>query len=184
MEKRHRKIKKDRESGYLRVSLTTYAIWILKNVAFMLLALFVVRYALTKQPAYHWVFSSLLKENYAMIKRNPHLTFDQKMQMKLGVDYEYLYFIRQVTPENAVILYPSQKAFRKEGSPFKHEISNKLFATRFLYPRKLILESELENSPYAKQITHVAIVNGEGKNRLPYPVESDVQHAVLPVTPQ
>ena len=53
------------------------------------------------------------------------------MKMKLGVDYDYLLFIKQATPENAVILYPSQEAFLKKGSPFKREIGNKLYATRF-----------------------------------------------------
>ena len=164
-----------------RKTFAVYAVWLARNVLFMVLALLLVKYTLTKQPAYHWVYSSLLKENMATIKKHPELTFEEKMKMKLGVDYDYLLFIKQATPENAVILYPSQEAFLKKGSPFKREIGNKLYATRFLYPRLLILESELEESRYADRITHVAIVNGEGKDRLPYQVDPEIQHAGLPV---
>lgn len=164
-------------------SASAYAVWMAKNALFMVLALLLVRYALTEQPTYRWVYSSLLKKNMATIKKYPKLTFEDKMQMKLGKDYDFLRFIKQSTPENAVLLYPSQEAFRKEGSPFKQEIGNKLYATRFLYPRLLVLESELETSRFADKITHVVIVNGEGKDKLPYPVDPEVQYAVLPVVP-
>ena len=127
-----------------RKTFAVYAVWLAKNVLFMGLALLLVKYTLTKQPAYRWVYSSLLKENMATIKKHPELTFEEKMKMK-------------------------------------REIGNKLYATRFLYPRLLILESELEESRYADRITHVAIVNGEGKDRLPYQVDPEIQHAVLPV---
>ncbi|WP_294618741.1 hypothetical protein [uncultured Bacteroides sp.] len=161
-----------------------YAAWLARNVLFMVLALLLVRYALTEQPTYRWVYNSLLKENMAVIRKYPKLTFEEKMQMKLGMGYDYLRFIKQATPENAVILYPSQAAFQKEGSPFKREISNKLYATRFLHPRLLILESELEESKYAGKITHIAIVNGEGKERIPYQVDPEVKHAIFPIVQQ
>ena len=91
-----------------RKTFAVYAVWLARNVLFMVLALLLVKYTLTKQPAYRWVYSSLLKENMATIKKHPELTFEEKMKMKLGVDYDYLLFIKQATPENAVILYPSQ----------------------------------------------------------------------------
>lgn len=176
--------KKEEERKSQKTSFAGYAAWMAKNALFMVLALLLVRYALTEQPTYRWVYSSLLKKNMATIRKYPKLTFDEKMQMKLGADYDYLHFVRQATPENAVILYPSPEAFRKKGSPFKQEISNKLYATRFLYPRLLVLESELEGSVLADKITHVAIVNGEGKEKLPYPVDPEIQFAVLPVVQQ
>ncbi len=165
-------------------SFAAYGVWLAKNVLFMVPALLLVCYTLTKQPTYHWVYSGLLKENMEAIKKYPGLTFEEKMQMKLGADYGYLLFIKQNTPENAVILYPSREAFQKEGSPFKQEIYNKLYAIRFLYPRLLISEDELQESRYADRITHVAIVNGEGKGRLPYQVSPETRHAILPVVQQ
>lgn len=176
-EKRNR----DKEREPRKSSFAVYAVWLARNVLFMGLALLLVKYVLTEQPAYRWVYRELLKKNMEAIKKYPDLTFEQKMQMKLGVDYEYLLFIRQATPENAVILYPSAEAFRKKGSPFKQEIYNKLYATRFLYPRRLVSEDELQDGVYAGKITHVAIVNGEGADKLPYPVDPDIRHGVLPV---
>ena len=90
----------------------------------------------------------------------------------------------QATPENAVILYPDSKDFREKGSPFTQNIDNKIYATRFLYPRKLILESERKTGKYKNEITHVAIVNGKGMEKLPYPVDTEFQHGVLPLKPQ
>ena len=68
-------------------------------------------------------------------------------------------------------------------SSFAH-IYNKIYATRFLYPRKLVLESEFGVSKYADQINYVAIVNGEGKDKLSYPTDSTYRHGVLPINPQ
>lgn len=157
--------------------------WLFKNILFLLLAFLLVKITFTEQPAYKWVYYNLLKGNMSLIKQYPDLSFEQKMQMKLGANYEYLHFIKQSTPENAVILYPSQEAFSKEGSPFAH-IYNKIYATRFLYPRKLVLESEFGVSKYADQINYVAIVNGEGKDKLSYPTDSTYRHGVLPINPQ
>lgn len=154
-----------------------------KDVCFLILSLFLVSYLFLKQPGYNWVYFGLLKKNMETIKKYPNLTFEQKMQMKLGTSYEYLLYLKRATPENAVILYPESRAFREKGSPFTQNIDNKIYATRFLYPRKLVLESELETSKYANKITHVAIVNGKGKEKLSYPVDSAFQHGILPVNP-
>lgn len=155
----------------------------MKNAAFLLPVMLLTHFLFSVQPGYHWVYNGLLKENMRLIKKYPKLTFDQKMCIKLGASYEYLMFLKQATPDTAVILYPSSEAFQKEGSPFKHEIYNKIYATRFLYPRKLVLESELKYSKYRNKITHVAIVNREGIDRLPYPPDPKIRHTVLSVTP-
>ncbi len=157
--------------------------WLLKNVSFLILMLLLVIYTFSKQPAYHWVYFDLLKSNMEIIKKYPNLTFDEKMQMKLGASYGYLSYLKQETPENAVILYPDSKAFRRKGSPFTQNIDNRIYATRFLYPRKLILGKDLKTSKYADKITHVAIVNGKGVEALSYPVDSTFQHGVLPIKP-
>lgn len=154
---------------------------VLKNILFLAIALFVVEYMFSKHPGYRWVYKDMLKGNMKIIREHPKLSFEQKMQMKLGASYEYLLFIKKSTPEDAVILYPSKRAFTKENSPFVQEIYNKTYATRFLHPRKLVLEEELNQNKYADKITHVAIVNKEGADKLPYPVDPEIQHTVLPV---
>lgn len=173
-----------KENSIHRPSAVQNRKWLLKNVSFLILAILLVSYALSKQPGYHWVYFGLLKGNMETIKKYPELTYEQKMQMKLGTSYGYLLYIKQSTPENAVILYPPASAFRTKDSPFTQNIDNKIYATRFLYPRKLVLESELPMSKYANQITHIAIVNGIGKDKLTYPVDSTVQHGVYPINPQ
>jgi hypothetical protein len=158
---------------------------IVKNIAAAGVAALCVYAFLNLQVGYNWAYYSLLKGNLAIIKENPSLTLDQKNEMKLGTDYAYLRFLKHATPEDAVILYPAHGDFFPEGveSPFKQNISNKTWGLRFLYPRKLVLPSEMETNRYAGSITHVAIVNGRGYERLSYPVEGGLEHGILPVNP-
>lgn len=160
-----------------------YVSWLMKNIGIALIAGFFLSKCLEVQPGYNWSYYSLLKGNMALIRANPNLTTAQKNEQKLGNDYAYLQFIRNSTPEDAVILYPSHEDFFPEGveSPFKQDISNKIWGLRFLYPRKLVLPSEMESNRYAKDITHVAIVNGRGYERLNYEVDSSIEHGVLPL---
>jgi hypothetical protein len=158
--------------------------FILKNILYLIVAILLVGYTFSKQPAYRWVYFNLLKGSMETIKKHPNLTFEQKMQMKLGASYEYLLYLKRSTSDDAVILYPDSKAFREEGSPFTQEIDNKIYATRFLYPRKIILTDELETSKYAGKITHVAIVNGKRTDKLSYPVDPKIRYGVFPIKPQ
>lgn len=175
------KMKKEQSSR--KSGIRDYTVWFIKNILFLFIAVLMVKFTFSGQPAYHWVLNGLLKGNMEMIQKYPKLTYDQKMQYKLGASYEYLLFLKRATPENAVILYPSSTAFQKKGSPFTQNIDNKIYATRFLYPRKLILESEMKAGKYADKITHIAIVNGEGRDKLPYSVDPKMEHGVLPVKP-
>lgn len=164
-----------------KIRLNNKLLYVIKNllasVAMLLLLIFII----SKQPGYKWVYNDLLKSNMKAIKENPHLSFDDKMTLKLGSTYQYLLFLKEQTTEEATILYPSSKVFYKEGSPFKHEIANKLFSTRFLYPRKIVLEEELQESKYVDSITHVAIVNGELPKCINYPVKVTEQFGILPI---
>ena len=63
---------------------------------------------------------------------------------------------------------------------FTAEISNKIYALRFLYPRKLVIPFDFGKSHYVDEITHVAIVNGEGFEYVPYEVEK-FENGILPV---
>lgn len=161
----------------------SYFVWTLKGMLGISLIYLILQCLFSINPSYDWVYNSLLKSNMQLINQYPDVSFEQKMALKLGASYEYLYYIKQQTPPDAVILYPSADAFRVKGNPFTQEIHNKLFATRFLYPRRLVQREELQKSPYADKITHVAIVNGVGLDLLPYQADSTIQHAVLPLYP-
>ncbi|MDR1644745.1 MAG: hypothetical protein LBS05_02810 [Tannerellaceae bacterium] len=156
---------------------------VVKNIALALVAGFLLSKCLEVQQGYNWAYHSLLKGNMATIRAYPNLTIEQRNEQKLGNDYAYLQFVKNSTPEDAVILYPAREDFFPEGieSPFKQDIANKTFGLRFLYPRKLVLPSEMETNRYAKDITHVAIVNGRGLERLKYEIETPIEHGVLPL---
>lgn len=153
--------------------------WLLKNSLFLALAFLLVWCTFTKHPNYRWVYTDLLKDNFVKIKKRSNLTYDEKMRVKLGASYDFLLYLKQSTPEDAVILYPSGKSFRKKGSPFAHEIYNKVYATRFIYPRRLVLENELSTSKYTPLITHVTFVNGEKTGGICPP--DSIINAVLPI---
>lgn len=134
--------------------------------------------------SYKWVYNDVLVKNLKFARKNSSLTFDQRMMMKLGADYEFMMYIKANTPDDAVILYPSPEAFRKEGSPFRQEIYNTTFASRFLYPRRLVQDCDLAGSPLAGSLTHVVVVNGVAPAAIPMPVEGLPPHAVFALNRQ
>ena len=160
-----------------------YMVWILKNVIAGIICYVLVLQCIEEQKGYNWVYNSLLKGNYEMIKKNPNLTIDQKWAAKLGFNYAYWKHINDNTPEDAVILYPIREAFfpKDKETQFTSMPENVIFASRFLYPRKIVSPSEIETNPYGKQITHVAIVNGWGYDYLEYDVPSHTTNHVLPI---
>jgi hypothetical protein len=161
----------------------SYLPWIVKNAVAAVVAGFLLFKCVDVQRGYNWVYNMMLKGNMELIKANPNATLEQRNEFKLGTDYSYLLYVKNSTPEDAVILYPSHEDFSPPGveSPFKQNISNKTWALRFLYPRKLVLPSEMETNRYARDITHVAIVNGRGYERLDYETEAETPTAEFTV---
>ena len=85
--------------------------------------------------------------------------------MKLGADYNYIIWLRDNTPEDAVIYYPSGGDFRAghptiPQNPFNGKLIDKLTVVRALYPRKVVTEEEYGKTSWSQKITYVAIVNG------------------------
>jgi hypothetical protein len=159
-----------------------YVVWIFKNIIVGVFACFMVQYLIGSYKSYDWAYNDLMKGNYKTLRKYSHLSLDQKWEAKLGFDFTYWKYLRDNTPEDAVILYPTYDLFSPEGkkSNFKNAAS-KMQATRFLHPRKLVYHNEIEASRYGKIITHVAIVNGWGYEYLEYPVASKAEITVLPV---
>lgn len=153
---------------------------ILRNVAAITIA-FLLIVACQKSPGYHWVYNDLLKGNMEIFRKYKNTTTDQRYEMKLGFSYVYLRFIKNQTPDTAVILMPEGDVFypKNEKSDFTGEIRNKLWTSRFLYPRKIIYDKERKEQD---KITHVAIANYWGYDKLPYKVSKQEKHTVLPIT--
>lgn len=162
------------------------ASWVVKNLVAVAIVLFLLnKLVVGIQPGYNWAYN-MLKGNQEIIQNYAHTTTDQRYEMKLGLAHVYLRYLKENTPPDAVILLPSQKAFYPEGQEriFSGEPFNKLWATRFLYPRRVIIPAELGKTPWSQKITHVAIVNGIGYEYLDYDVEHKAAHTILPVHPK
>jgi hypothetical protein len=127
-----------------------------------------------------------MKGNYETIKKYKHLPLDRKWEEKLGYTFVYWKHLRDNTPEDAVILYPTHDIFFPAGkkSRFVGEPASKIQALRFLYPRKLVYHTETETNRYGKNLTHVAIVNGWGYEYLEYVIDNKVDDTVLPIKRQ
>lgn len=162
------------------------ASWVVKNLVTAAVVLFLLnKIVVGIQPGYNWAYN-MLKGNLEITRHYAHTTTDQRFEMKLGLAHVYLRYLKENTPPDAVILLPSQEAFYPEGQEriFSGEPYNKLWATRFLYPRRVIIPSELGKTPWSRKITHVAIVNGIGYEYLDYDVEHKAAHTILPVHPK
>jgi len=160
-----------------------YILWFLKNIVALAAVIALVVFSIQKQPGYNWAYYKLLKSHMEFIRKYPKLPLEKRYETKMGTNYSFLAFLKNATPEDAVILYPESSDFFPEGvkSPFTGEIYNKVYAIRFLHPRRLVTPSELKSSSLSKEINFVAIVNGRGFERLNYEVEKKFEHGVLAV---
>ena len=134
------------------------------------------------------MWNNLVIANFQQILTYPDLTREQKLEIKCRFDYRYLNYISKNTPTDAVILFPELKTFFPEGqkSDFNNRgawgVKNKAWSTYFLYPRKVVYEYERTSSPDYSRITHVAIVNGWGYERLNYAVSNKQKYHILPIS--
>lgn len=161
-----------------------FAIVLLCNIVLLLFSWIIVVQLYQKMPGYRWVYSDLLKGNMELIHKYKNLPIETRYEMKLGYTYAYLRYITQQTPDSAVILMPGERSVyfpANRKTDFTGQPYNKIWATRFLFPRKIVFEGEENNNKYANRITHVAIVNGWGYDKLNYPVENPIGNTVLPL---
>lgn len=159
---------------------------ILKNI----ISLFIIILALllfNNLKGYKWLWNSLVMGNLKNIKKYPNLTFNKKYEIKCGFDYKYLEYIKSNTPKDAIILMASKSIlipedektnFNKEGS---WGVKNKAWATYFIYPRKLVYENNKNTNPFYKEVTHVAIANNWGYDKLNYKVDKKYKYYILPI---
>lgn len=173
-------VKKKEPKEVQQVLKPSYTKWVFKNIIAAGIVLLLLKVVMILQPTYEWVCFTMLPENMAIIRAYPNLDYDRKMVLKLNTNYIYLKNVKDNTPEDAVILWPSAEAFSNKKGPLTGEMSNKIYALRFLYPRKLVIPFDFGKSHYVDEITHVAIVNGEGFEYIPYKVEK-FENGILPV---
>jgi len=162
-------------------------LFLLRNIAGLLFSLILIIILYQKIPGYKWLWDSLVISNQKMIKKYPDLSLEQKFEIKCGFDYKYLHFVKNNSPEDAIILMPSKEDIfpRGQKSDFNTKgsggIRNKAWATYFLYPRKLVYEVEKDENPLYKKINYVAIVNYLGYEKLNYEVNKKQKYNILPI---
>lgn len=144
----------------------------LKAVAGIVFAM-VVFFLFKENKGYQWLHN-LNRSNLEIIKQNPDLTYQQKMQAKLNFNYQYLDFVIQQTPDTALILFPDREALTGFNN-LNWFFHSDIWKSYFLYPRKAIST----NSPYYDslaslgRITHVAVINKVGYELLPYQINTE-----------
>jgi hypothetical protein len=111
----------------------------------------------------------------------PELRLEDKLLFRIE-DYWYIQFLNTHTPDSAVILLPPQSAV--DTTPEFHELNSSEWMEYFLYPRLCISEDEKNTKKdlYAR-VTHVAIVNGWGYDKLRYQPKTRPSEAVFPIDP-
>ncbi|GHV63867.1 hypothetical protein FACS1894199_00790 [Bacteroidia bacterium] len=131
---------------------------------------------------YQWAFVNYLKGNWDFIQAHDTLTVGEIYQMKCGFNYTYLNYIKQHTPDSAIILFPLKEHLTEKGGDMQlgGEIGSKMWATHFVYPRRILYKEEAETNPLYKDVTHVAIVAAHGYDDLDYFVQQRAYFDVLP----
>jgi len=107
-----------------------------------------------------WVASSNIMQtgrsaisDLRFILKNPSLSYDQKMEIRWGVSYKFLNFVRGRTPPTSVMVRPPSQI-----KPW-WTVGNELLIYYFLYPRRL-LHTDGRGIESNQTITHVLVAWG------------------------
>ncbi|MCD9018643.1 hypothetical protein [Parachryseolinea silvisoli] len=161
---------------------TPSARYIVKNLV-VLAGVFSVFVLLVKaNTGYDLLFNKLLQERAAQ-QQYEDLSYDDRREIKLGYNFTYLQLLRSRTPETAVILMPPDSVFRKpdgEHAFIDYWITNRGWASYFVYPRRLVYSDDLGAGSSHLRPTHVAIVHYWGYDKLAYPVDKKYPYDVMP----
>lgn len=163
--------------------------WWIRNLILALLVGFFLPRIVRTNPAYDWLISGYAKQNLEIMRTYESVTYDDKMRMKLGNDYGFIQYIRETTPSNAVVFYPSRQqmtdSIQGQPSMFQGNMCDKLSAVRFLYPRHVVIPQEMaEHTSWSKKLTHVAVVGIHGREYLPYASDTTVAIGIFPMNPK
>lgn len=182
--KKANNVKSQNPSGNKTASLS-----LVKNILLVLISLFILR-LLYNVVGYKSLYDNIIDGNLKIIERvkkaYPQLSYDQKLEIKWGINGNFINKIKQVTPEDAVILIPPDSVYsreKKEGD-LSVEWRYKGWILYHLYPRKIVKESEKNVDPNYKNVNYVCIINHWGYDKLNYPVQNKERYTILPVNKQ
>jgi len=138
--------------------------------------------------AFNKGYARLYQYNYVQLIEQLHkykgLTYEEKLGKFLPQDYAYLNFVKEKTPEDAVLLGPPANVWNPKDKKlgFSRWMWRKDYTTYFLYPRKVLYDVPQDrDNPLMEQITHVMIVDSWGYDKLNYTVSNPQALTVLPI---
>ncbi len=130
---------------------------------------------------YHWAIHDLAfknLENIEQVRDELHRQgvdsteqsfLEAKMAMRVG-NYAFIQYIKQNTPEDAVLLLPEGDAEVSNNSRWNF-IYDPEWMEYFIYPRLCVaIGRENEHPDLAKRVTHLVVIEGKGYDRLKYVV--------------
>ena len=157
-------------------------------ITFVLMFILMLLYALV--PGYNYAVKEVAIRNKEKIEEMetrrlnfnlPEISWEMKRQFRIQ-DYWYIQTIQDHTPRNSntVVLLPPHSAI--DSTEEFNLLSSSEWMEYFLYPRLCVSEDEKETKKelYAK-VTHVAIVNNWGYDKLKYVPYSKPSEAVLSI---
>lgn len=156
---------------------------IVPNIILLISVLLLIGYAIKNEACYQWVQTKLIKDNLTTIKKHKEISFEKKVEAKLGGSAVYLHFVKKNTPDTAIILFPTSEAIEKkvENSNVDKKLLNKVWVTNLLYPRQVVYEREKESSELYENVTHVAVVNHWGYEKFGMSPKGRPQHTILTI---
>jgi hypothetical protein len=168
-------VKRRRNLAFIRTAL---------NVLKLLVFLAIIYILIVNNKGYSRLYKYNVVRILDDIEKYGGSTHEEKMRRMLGADYSYLSFVRNETPEDAIILAPPRSIWHPEGKKlgFGNWITSKSYVSYFIYPRRVIYDDEKDaQNPLKGQLTHVMIVDHWGYEKLDYPVSNKEQFSVLPI---
>lgn len=156
---------------------------IIKPVLFVAIVAVLVVY----NKGYDRLYKYNFKRTFAEIEKYKGLDYDERLKKLLPQDYPFLSQIRDRTPADAIILVPPKEIWhpkdRKLG--FGPWIASKAYLAYFLYPRRILIDDKKDaKSPLMKDVTHVAIIDSWGYDKLQYTVPNPPSYGIMPIKQQ
>ena len=131
---------------------------------------------------YQWVHINLINTNLDYAEKWKDKTLDEKESIKFGMNANYLNYLVDNTPEDAIVLFPPKDNLpkHKDHQKINTMLRRRTYVTHFVYPRRIVYKDESDN-PFMNDVTHVAIIDGWGYDQLKYPVTQRTLNTVLPI---
>lgn len=158
-----------------------------KQLIVLLASFIIISVLYNEVRGYKWVVQNLLLENMKVGKKYSETDIPERYQLKLGYNYSFIDYLIKNTPEDAIILIPPHDVIFPKDKKSNFSLKNPYLLARkpatsyFTYPRRLVFEDEKDSSLLYSQVTHVAIINGWGYEKLNYEVKNRAAMSVLPV---